>query len=73
MTRITPIKDQGLLMRLAPTWLDPNGAVNLASLRDTQRWYVERGDQSAEVDLQRAVDPSFVTFALERLGRYPVP
>ena len=73
MTRITPIKDQGLLMRIAPTWLDPNGTVNLASLRDTQRWYVERGDQSAEVDLQRAVDPRFATFALERLGRYPVP
>jgi len=73
MTRITPIKDPALLARIAPTWLDPNGAVNVASLRDTQRWYVERGDQTEEVDLQRAVDPSFVDFALQRLGRYPVP
>jgi NitT/TauT family transport system substrate-binding protein len=73
MTRITPIKDPALLGRIAPTWLDPNGDVNTASLRDTQRWYVERGDQTAEVDLQRAVDPSFVAFALQRLGRYPVP
>ena len=73
MTRITPIKDPALLGRIAPTWLDPNGNVNTASLRDTQRWYVERGDQATEVDLQRAVDPSFVAFALQRLGRYPVP
>jgi NitT/TauT family transport system substrate-binding protein len=73
MTRITPIKDPALLGRIAPTWLDPNGNVNTASLRDTQRWYVERGDQTEEVDLQRAVDPSFVAFALQRLGRYPVP
>jgi NitT/TauT family transport system substrate-binding protein len=73
MTRITPIKDPALLGRIAPTWLDPNGDVNTASLRDTQRWYVERGDQTTEVDLQRAVDPSFVAFALQRLGRYSVP
>lgn len=73
LTRITPIKDRALLERIAPTWLDPNGDVNTTSLRDTQRWYMERGDQAAEVDLQRAVDPSFVAFALERLGRYPVP
>ena len=46
----------------------PKWGVNMASLRDTQRWYVERGDQAMEVDLQQAVDASFVTFALERLA-----
>ncbi|HZU07557.1 MAG TPA: ABC transporter substrate-binding protein [Chloroflexota bacterium] len=73
LTRITPVKDQALLDRIAPTWLDPNGEVNVASLRDTQRWYVERGDLATEVDLQRAIDPGFVAYALERLGRYQVP
>jgi NitT/TauT family transport system substrate-binding protein len=73
LTRITPIRDRALLERIGPIWMDPNGAVNVASLRGTQRWYAERGDLANEVDLDRVVDPSFAEYAVGRLGRQSVP
>ena len=73
LSRVTPVKDVALLERVAPTWMDPDGGVNVASLRATQRWYLERGDLTTEVDMDRMVDMSFVDHALSRLGRYPAP
>jgi ABC-type nitrate/sulfonate/bicarbonate transport system substrate-binding protein len=70
LTRITPVRDIALLERLAPAWIDPDGEVALESLRDVQRWYLERGELTGEIDLERAVDRSFVEYALARLGRY---
>ena len=43
------------------TW---NGSVNVASLQDIQRWYLGRGEMTAEVDLSRAVDASFADYAV---------
>ena len=67
------MSDRALLERLAPTWADPNGSVNVESLRDVQRWYVGRGEQNGEVDFDRVVDMSFVDAALARIGRAPAP
>lgn len=71
LTRITPIQDVSLLERMAPTWMDPNGGVNVASLQAVVRWYIERGDVPPEADFSRAVDPQFASYAVERIGRYP--
>jgi len=62
-----------LLDQLAPTWMDPNGTLNVDSLRALEHWYIERGDVTGEVDLDRVVDSGFVDFALSQLGRYPMP
>jgi NitT/TauT family transport system substrate-binding protein len=71
MVRTSSQKDLGLLKRLHSTWSDPNGAVNVDTLRDVQRWYVGRGEQTGEVDFDRVIDMSFVDYALGRLGRSP--
>jgi NitT/TauT family transport system substrate-binding protein len=71
MTRTSNMKDLALLKRLHSTWSDPNGAVNVDSLRDTQRWYLGRGELTGEVDFDRIVDMSFVDYALQRIGRAP--
>ncbi|HZU06870.1 MAG TPA: ABC transporter substrate-binding protein [Chloroflexota bacterium] len=73
MGRVGGISDLELLERLGPSWMDPNGEVNVESLRDTQRWYVGRGEQIGEVDFDRVVDSRFVEYALAQLGRYPTP
>jgi NitT/TauT family transport system substrate-binding protein len=73
IARIMGSRDFDLLARLAPSWMDPNGGVNVASLRDIQRWYLGRGEQTGEVDFDRVVDMSFVNYANDRLGRYPAP
>ncbi|HZR97775.1 MAG TPA: ABC transporter substrate-binding protein [Chloroflexota bacterium] len=67
--RTAGISDKGLLERIGPSWADPNGAVNVESLRETQRWYVARGDQTGEVDFDRVVDTSFADYAVSRIGR----
>jgi NitT/TauT family transport system substrate-binding protein len=71
LTRVTPVRDLALLERTAPSWMDPNGSVNMASLRALQRWYVDRGETTGDVDLERVVDTRFVDYALGQLGRYP--
>ncbi|HLH22994.1 MAG TPA: ABC transporter substrate-binding protein [Chloroflexota bacterium] len=71
--RTAGITDKGLLERIGPSWADPNGAVNVESLRETQRWYVARGDQTGEVDFDRVVDSSFADYAVSRLGREATP
>jgi hypothetical protein len=73
MARTSAIRDPGLVARLNTTWSDPNGSVNVESLRETQRWYLGRGELTGEVDFDRVVDPSFVDYALTRLGRYGAP
>ena len=72
-TRVSNIKDLELLKRLRSSWSDPNGTINVDSLRETQRWYLGRGELTGEVDFDRAVDTSFVDYALGQIGRYPTP
>ena len=48
-----------------------SGRVNVASLRETQSWYIQRGEQTAEVDFDRVVDTRLIDYAVSRLGRYP--
>jgi NitT/TauT family transport system substrate-binding protein len=73
ISRITGNRDLDLLGRLSPSWMDPNGGVNVASLRDVQRWYLGRGELTGEVDFDRVVDLSYSNYAVDRLGRYPMP
>lgn len=71
--RITRNPDMGLLERLAPSWLDPNGRVNVDSLRAVERWYRGRGELTGDLDIDRVVDLSFAAAAVAQLGPYPVP
>ena len=50
--------------------INPDGKVNLASIHDLMRWYVQMGYLSEPVDLNRVVDPSFVEAAVAKLGAY---
>jgi NitT/TauT family transport system substrate-binding protein len=71
ISNITGMRDLGLLDRLAPSWMDPNGSVNVDSLRAVEQWYRGRGEVTGQLDLGRVVDMSFVNYALEQLGPYP--
>jgi NitT/TauT family transport system substrate-binding protein len=70
LARVTSVRDLALLGRVGQPWIDPNGGVDTASLRAVQRWYVERGDLTREVDVARMLDMSYVDYALGRIGRY---
>ena len=50
--------------------LDPDGRVNMASVEDRMRWYVQMGYLSEPVDLMKVSDSSFAEAAVARLGPY---
>jgi NitT/TauT family transport system substrate-binding protein len=70
LTRNTAIKDPALIAKIGWPILDPNGQLNLDSVRDQLRWYTERGLISNEADLSRALDLQYVQAALGVLGEY---
>jgi NitT/TauT family transport system substrate-binding protein len=50
--------------------IDPDGKVNIASIEDLTRWYVNMGYLSSPVDVARVVDPTFTEAAVAKLGPY---
>jgi NitT/TauT family transport system substrate-binding protein len=73
IANITNMRDMGLLERISPTWMDPNGSVNLESLRAVEQWYRTRGDVTGQLDLDRVVDMSYVNAGIQQLGPYTGP
>ena len=70
LAKHTPVKDLALYEKMVMPWLDPNGAVNRASLRFDQEWYVQNGFVQTKANLSLVVDDRFVIYALQKLGRY---
>lgn len=53
-----------------PAGLDPNQAVNVSSLEEMQRFFVEQKIMPAPADLSKLVDLSFAKKAVSELGPY---
>ncbi len=63
------IKDPAIIEAMAPIGLHPDGRVNIESLLEDQRFYVEKGTVPAPIDMYQLVDHSYVEAALRVLGR----
>jgi NitT/TauT family transport system substrate-binding protein len=63
--------DPELLRRITPTYMDPNGGVDVASLRRDYDFFAERGSLEDTVQVEQLVDTSFARRAVDELG--PVP
>jgi ABC-type nitrate/sulfonate/bicarbonate transport system substrate-binding protein len=70
LAEYTPIKDKPLYDKMQMPGFDPNGRVNVASLKEDQEYYLAAGLQERPVDFDRIVDHSYVDAAVQRLGRY---
>ncbi len=66
----TSVKDASLYERMAPTYNETNGHVNVPALDQDEDFYVARGLQREKVNLSGLVDPSFADYAVQVLGRY---
>jgi NitT/TauT family transport system substrate-binding protein len=66
----TPIKSRDIYKLITPTGMNPNGRVNKASLAYDLAFYTEQGLVKSAVNLDDAVDGSFVEAALKELGPY---
>jgi NitT/TauT family transport system substrate-binding protein len=64
----TGVKDRPIYDRMVLPGLDADALVNVETLRLSQDWWVDRGLQTEKIDLDRAVDLSYVRAAAAQLG-----
>ncbi len=50
--------------------VSPNGDFDVPRLQGDVDWYVANGFSPQRVDVSRAIDPTFIEYALQQLGRY---
>jgi len=70
LTKYTRIRDRKIYEMVAPVGLDPNGKVNVESLRNDSRWYFEHGYLKKLPNIDTIVDLSFAEYAEKKLGSY---
>ncbi|TMJ33327.1 MAG: ABC transporter substrate-binding protein [Alphaproteobacteria bacterium] len=74
LTRYTPIKDAGMFRRMVPSWVNPDGEVNVASLKKDLAFFRELGlIEKKEIGVDAVVDSSFAKAAVAALGPYRPP
>ncbi len=68
IAKYSTVKDPAIVDAMVPVGLHPDGRVNVQSLINDQRFYVEKGTVSTPIDMHQLVDDSFVEYALQMLG-----
>lgn len=66
----TTLKDRAMYDRIAHTWLDPDGRVEVDSVAEDLAWYVENGYVRDRLDLGRVIDHTYVERAVAQLGPF---
>jgi NitT/TauT family transport system substrate-binding protein len=64
----TPIKDLSIYPAMIPSNIDPDGTLNVDSLRADQDLWASEGFVEQRADLDKAVDLQYRQMALQRLG-----
>jgi len=62
--------DPALFETMVMPGMNPDGRVNLESLRQIQTWFVNKGSQQKFIELSKAVDASFAEESVRQLGPY---
>jgi NitT/TauT family transport system substrate-binding protein len=70
LTKHTTVKDPKDYEQMRPAGLDPDGKVNLDSIRQDLDYYERTGLVPTPVDLAKVIDMSFQEYALQVLGPY---
>ena len=69
LTKHTAVKDTALYDRMVFPFLNPNGELNVDSIKSDFEWFRQSGQIEGRVDVDSVLDRSFVDYALGRLGR----
>jgi NitT/TauT family transport system substrate-binding protein len=71
LVKYTTIKDESMFRRMIPSYCNPDGEVNMASLRKDLDFFRELGlIEKKDVSVDGVVDPSFAKAAVAKLGPY---
>jgi NitT/TauT family transport system substrate-binding protein len=66
----TSVKEAALYDQMVMPGIDPNGQLNMQSLRDDQDYFLSAGEQKQKADLDKNVDGSFAKWAAQKLAPY---
>ncbi|MBI2954854.1 MAG: ABC transporter substrate-binding protein [Chloroflexi bacterium] len=70
LQKYTTVKDKALYDKMSWASVDPNGKINIDSMREQLAWYTSIGKIEGKVDLDAAIDTRFTEYAVSRLGVY---
>jgi NitT/TauT family transport system substrate-binding protein len=70
LTKYTAIKDPAVYRAITPNGNDPNGRLNVESLRKDLETFKEAGFVKGDISVERVVDESFAEAAVKMLGPY---
>jgi NitT/TauT family transport system substrate-binding protein len=74
LVKYTTIKDESMFRRMIPSYCNPDGEVNVASLQKDLAFFRELGlIEKKEASVDSVVDGSFAKAAVARLGPYRPP
>lgn len=73
LSAMTGIKNQELIGAAIPVFINPNGAVDIASLKTDLEYFKSKGLVTSDVTVEDVVDPTFVDAAVAKLGAAPLP
>jgi NitT/TauT family transport system substrate-binding protein len=74
LVKYTAIKDESMFRRMVPSYCNPDGEVNVASLRKDLDFFRELGlIEKKGVSVDGVVDASFAKAAVAKLGPYRAP
>ncbi|MCL5960816.1 MAG: ABC transporter substrate-binding protein [Chloroflexi bacterium] len=69
LTKYTNIKDPALYKKIVVPAFDPNGKMDVESIKALQQFYVEKGHVTQPVKVEQFFDTSYLDYALSTLGR----
>jgi NitT/TauT family transport system substrate-binding protein len=70
LAKNTPVKNRALYDRMVFPGLNPDGALNVESMKNDMEWWVRAGRIKEAVSVDRVIDTSYVDYALQKLGKY---
>lgn len=69
LAKATTVKDPSLYERMSMAQFDPNGQVDMESVRQDLAWFVENGYVKAPPDAGKLPDMSYLDYAVARNGK----
>jgi len=70
LTEYSFIKNADVYKAMRSHYVDPNGTLNVASLKDVWQFFKDAKQIDGSVTVDQVVDPSFAKWAAEQLGPY---
>jgi len=70
LTMHTKIKDPAIFEKVVPVGLNPDGMINILSLKQDAQWYLDKGYVKDLPDIDKIVDLSYAKNAVKVLGPY---